>query len=131
MNQNQIFSIKGVNSINLDKFNTIIRGDLNLGFSLLNLFKKVSSEYIENITQSYNAENQDLEKLFSAIHALKSAALTIAADDLVSETLKIEQEITNNKRILESDYHNLLEEAQSLLHYISAVEVKNQQQMPH
>ncbi|MFT6072541.1 MAG: hypothetical protein ACJARD_000082 [Alphaproteobacteria bacterium] len=123
-NNQNILSLDSHNAVDLDKFNHIIRGDIDLGLSLLMLFKKQAFEYLNDLNYAFSHNTQDNKPLLEAIHALKGASLSVAADKVTTQSQIIEEKMRAKINIDQSDYDNIAGAIQELLNYITAIEAK-------
>jgi HPt (histidine-containing phosphotransfer) domain-containing protein len=125
-NTNQIeniFKLNNFDSINLEKFNALIMGDIHFGFSLLELFKQQIFNYLNDLNDSFNNHYDNNRFIFQTIHAIKGAALSISADKIVEISKNIERKINDNITLTANDFITLNQEMQKLLEYITALEV--------
>jgi HPt (histidine-containing phosphotransfer) domain-containing protein len=127
---NDILKIKNMlelnhsNAINIEKFMTIIRGDIKLGLSLLALFKQQSYEYLDNLQYALANSDKNSQKLFEAAHAIKGASLSIAAEKITLLATNIENQIRDKQTIEPDNYHQLVNATQELLNYITMIETR-------
>ena len=120
----EIFLLEDFNDINIEKFRNIIRGNIDLGLSLLFLFKEQSHEYLRNLEKALKISHENPKQLLEATHAIKGASLTIAADKVSTIASKIEAEIRDTNKFYADDYDKLIELSQNLLNYIIAIELR-------
>ena len=119
-----IFELHNSNAINIEKFITIIRGDVDLGLSMLALFKQQSYEYLDSLHYALAISDKDPQKLFEAAHALKGASLSIAAEKITLLSTHIENQIRHKHIIDHNNYHQLVNATQELLNYITTIQAR-------
>lgn len=132
MNHNQdnilkitnMITLENSDAINIAKFITIIRGDIDLGVSLLLLFKQQAYEYLETLRYAITVTDKEPHKLFEAAHAIKGAALSVAADKISSLSETLEKQIITKQMVHRQDFDDLIQATQELLNHITMIEMR-------
>ncbi len=119
-----MITLENSNAINIEKFITIIQGDIDLGLSLLMLFKQQAYEYLANLHYAVALKDTNPHIMFEAIHAIKGASLSIAADKVSNLSAILEKQIHTKQMITPENFDTLIQETQKLLNHIIAIEMR-------
>ncbi len=119
-----ILNLNDSHVINIEKFMLIIRNDIDLGLSLLTLFKQQAYEHLDNLKYALTLYPENSNPLFEITHAIKGASLSIAADKITDLSRMIEQKIHNKETVTPDNYNSLIHETKELLNYITMIEAR-------
>ena len=108
----------------MEKFIKITQNNIDLGLSLLSLFKQQAYEHLDNLHCELAINHTASHQLFEVTHAIKGASLSIAAEKVSDLSTIIEHQIRDNIQIDHKHYYHLIEATQELLYYITAIETR-------